>query len=176
VDAASRAEVKKIATRALWRQADVNNKLASLPEELASSLFEALNPLLLCYKSPAVDREASKARREKLQELHGKRLIEIYSRAINLRKDLSRKGFSYSFYWIQAGEAFNNTIMDAEIHSRRIEFYETVNRELKVVVTVLPGICRNDDGTERPMLSTEPSQEKNIVVRALVYLGAEERQ
>lgn len=171
--AASQAEMKSVAFKTLARQVSVNKNLAELPEKLAGELFEALNPLLLCYKSPAIDREASRARKQKLQELHGEQLMKIYEEAINLRKEMSNKAFSYTFFWIDAGESFNEAIMDAEVHYGRKEFYKVVGRGRQVVATVLPGVIRHDSGMDHSMPSSDPSKERNIVLRALVYLDKE---
>ena len=165
-----------IAMKALSRQKTVNKKLEGLPASLAGELFETLNPLLLCPKSPAVDREASKARSKMLADNHGRRVEEIYKHAIALRKGVCLKDFGYSFYWINAGEYFNNEIMDAEIYSQRIEFYAPPGQEkLKVVATTLPGICRSESRMECAMKCANLPEEKNIIVRALTYLGASVR-
>jgi len=174
--------IAQLALRALADDAELKKKSRQMAENFSNNLLETLNPLLLSYKDPAIDREASRARKVLLAKHSRKLLNDIYVVALKLRVEMNLKNCSYGFIWPSAGDSFDKETMDAEVYGRRIDS-STINYEAeeKVAATLLPGVQRieSDEAEEKAKRShtksgcaiTEaPSLKGRVVVPALVYL------
>ena len=175
----------KIAQLALLALADDEHlklKSQQLSETFTNNLLETINPMLLGYKSSAVDREASKSRKALLQERSGKVVEDIYYVAMKLRMDMNLKSCTYTFYWPAAEESFDEKTMDAEAHQQRVESSNGERRKcFRVAATVLPGVRRIEPSELGQIVHTKKEAgphfeghdpEGTVICKALVYLRA----
>jgi hypothetical protein len=170
-----------LALRALADDAELKTRSRQMAENFSNNLLEILNPLLLSYKDPAIDREASRARKVLLAKHSRKLLNDMYMVALKLRVEMNLKNCSYNFIWPSAGDSFDKETMDAEVYQRRIDS-STVDYqgEEKVAATLLPGVQRIESlqaeekakksHTKSGCTKPEPSLKGRVVVPALVFL------
>jgi hypothetical protein len=172
--------IAQLALLALADNEYLKTKSNEKAESFINNLLETINPMLLSYKSVAVDREASKSRKALLQENSGKVVKEIYDLAMRLRVEMNLKTCTYTFFWPACDQLFDEATMDPEVHQQRAESSIAESwKKFRVAATVLPGIRRieppDPGSTVNPKQEPcqdigSPDPDGTVIYRALVYL------